>query len=70
LGIDILDPQNVSTGEACRTSLAGMTLAEIEKQAILETLEACNGNKAMTARTLGISEKSIYNKMRKHGIQS
>ena len=49
-------------------SLAGKTLAEIEKLAILETLESCGGNKALTARTLGISEKSIYNKIRRHGI--
>ena len=49
-------------------SLARRTLADIEKQAILDTLEALNGNKAKTARELGISEKSIYNKMRRHGL--
>lgn len=51
------------------TSLAGMSLSDIEKMAIEETLAACGGNKAKTARTLGISEKSIYNKMKRHGIQ-
>ena len=51
-----------------KTSLAGMTLAEIEKQAILDTLDWHNGNKARTARELGISEKSVYNKMRRHGL--
>lgn len=45
--------------------LAGRTLAEIERQAILETLLRENGNKARAARSLGISEKSIYNKMRR-----
>lgn len=50
-------------------ALAGKTLQEIERQAILATLEACNGNKARTARMLGISEKSIYNKMRRLDIQ-
>ena len=50
-------------------ALAGKTLHEIERQAILATLEACNGNKARTARMLGISEKSIYNKMRRLDIQ-
>jgi DNA-binding NtrC family response regulator len=49
-------------------SLAGLTLAEVEQRAILETLEACSGNKALAARELGISEKSIYNKMKRHGI--
>jgi len=51
-------------------SLAGRTLAEIEAIAILETLAACDGNKARSARELGISEKSIYNKMRRHGISA
>ena len=50
-------------------SLAGKTLQEIEREAILATLDACNGNKARTARMLGISEKSIYNKMRRLQIQ-
>ncbi len=45
--------------------LVGKTLEEIERDAILQTLEALGGNKAKTARTLGISEKSIYNKMRR-----
>jgi len=49
-------------------SLARRTLADIEKQAILDTLKALKGNKAKTARELGISEKSIYNKMRRHGL--
>ncbi|HEY1066417.1 MAG TPA: sigma 54-interacting transcriptional regulator [Pirellulales bacterium] len=45
--------------------LAGLTLAEIERRAIRETLTACRGNKAAAARMLGISEKSIYNKMKR-----
>ncbi len=51
------------------TSLAGMTLAEIEKQAIEQTLDSCNGNKAQASRSLGISEKSIYNKMSRAGLR-
>lgn len=46
-------------------SLAGKTLGEIEKLAIEQTLERCRGNKAESARMLGISEKSIYNKMKR-----
>lgn len=48
--------------------LAGHTLAEIEFQAISQTLASCGGNKAKTARKLGISEKSIYNKMKRHNL--
>ncbi|TVQ01999.1 MAG: sigma-54-dependent Fis family transcriptional regulator [Planctomycetaceae bacterium] len=49
-------------------SLVGKTLDEIERDAIIHTLSACRGNKAQTARVLGISEKSIYNKMRRLAI--
>lgn len=56
------DPQpNVSV----RYDLVGKTLEQIERDAILQTLEYQRGNKAKTARVLGISEKSIYNKMRR-----
>lgn len=48
-----------------RYDLVGKTLKQIERDAILQTLEFQRGNKAKTARVLGISEKSIYNKMRR-----
>lgn len=51
-----------------RSTLAGSTLDDLEKQAILDTLQATGGNKAESARRLGISEKSIYNKMRRFGL--
>lgn len=46
------------------------TLAEIERTAIIATIRACKGNKAASARSLGISEKSIYNKMRRLNISN
>ena len=48
--------------------LGGKTLVDIEKSAIQQTLKLCNGNKAESARSLGISEKSIYNKMKRLGL--
>ena len=49
--------------------LAGKTLEQIERDAIIQTLKMLDGNKAQTARTLGISEKSIYNKMKRLKIE-
>ncbi len=49
-------------------NLAGSTLENLEKQAILDTLQATGGNKAEAARRLGISEKSIYNKLKRFGL--
>lgn len=50
------------------SNLVGLTLREIEKRVLLETLESQNGNKAMAARQLGVSEKSIYNKLKRFGL--
>ncbi len=51
--------------------LAGLTLADIERRAIIETIHSCGGNRAKSAQKLGISEKTIYNKIKQyklHGI--
>lgn len=48
--------------------LAGVPLAEIESAAIAQTLKLCGGNKSETSRRLGISEKSVYNKIKLYGI--
>ena len=57
---------------ACATSastLAGLKLSQIEKMALEQTLDACGGNKSEAARMLGISEKSVYNKMDRYGMR-
>ena len=41
----------------------GMTLAEAEREVLLATLRHCNGNKRRAARILGVSVKTIYNKL-------
>ncbi|MCB0334693.1 MAG: sigma-54-dependent Fis family transcriptional regulator [Bdellovibrionales bacterium] len=51
-------------------SLVGMTLAEIEARAINETLAFTHGNKAEAAKMLGISLKSVYNKLEKLGSEA
>ncbi|NVJ62257.1 MAG: sigma-54-dependent Fis family transcriptional regulator [Gammaproteobacteria bacterium] len=54
-----------STDEAPahQTVPAGISLEEIEKRAILKTLEKNDGNKATTAKELGVSTKTLYNKL-------
>ena len=51
-------------GRSVSVSLAGIRLKELERIAIRQTLEMCQGNKAAAARALGISEKTIYNKLK------
>jgi transcriptional regulator of acetoin/glycerol metabolism len=45
------------------------TLEEIEKTAILQTLQRTNWNKQEAAQILGIYRPTLYNKMKKFGIQ-
>ena len=69
VGLDPRSEPTANTDVPSGYQLAGKTLEEIERDAIVATLEMLNGNKAKTARTLGISEKSIYNKMKRLKIQ-
>jgi DNA-binding NtrC family response regulator len=44
--------------------LVGKSLEEIEYHAITATLASCNGSKAKAAQLLGVSAKTIYNKLK------
>ncbi len=63
---DVVPSQSADSAPA--PSLAGLTLAEVEGRAIVDTLRATGGNKAKAARKLAISEKSIYNKIKRLGL--
>jgi DNA-binding NtrC family response regulator len=47
----------------------GTTMDTIEREVILRTLEANKGNKTATAEVLGISRRSIYNKLAEYEAQ-
>jgi two-component system response regulator HydG len=47
---------------------ANRPLEEIEKEAILATLEAAGGNKSETARRLGINRKTLHKKLKDYGV--
>lgn len=48
----------------------GQPLEEVEKQAILETLEQTGGNKSEAARILGITRATLHKKLKKYGLSS
>lgn len=48
------------------TFRAGMSLAEVERVVILETLRRCQGNKTRTAAVLGVSLKTLYNRLNEY----
>ena len=45
-----------------------MPLEEVEKAAILSTLQAAAGNKSEAARRLGITRKSLHKSLKADGV--
>jgi two-component system response regulator HydG len=45
-----------------------MTLAELERKAILDAIRTLNGDKLQAARLLGIGKTTLYRKLKEFGI--
>jgi len=54
------------TVEALRRILVGHTIADMERQLILDTLAYCLGNRTHAARILGISIRTLRNKLNEY----
>lgn len=48
----------------------GMTLAQVEKGLIIRTLAHAGDNRSRTSEILGISRRTLYNKMERYGIST
>jgi DNA-binding NtrC family response regulator len=60
-------PAALERGEAAprgSSTLVNRPLADIEREAILATLESCGGNKTEAARRLGVTARTLSNKMK------
>ncbi|ODN70077.1 sigma-54-dependent transcriptional regulator [Methylobrevis pamukkalensis] len=55
-----------ATAEAVTRSLVGRTVAEVERELILDTLDHCLGNRTHAARILGISIRTLRNKLNEY----
>ncbi len=44
--------------------LIGSTVGEVERELVLQTLACCHGNRTHAARLLGISVRTLRNKIR------
>jgi len=70
LAEDIITPEHLDLHSIKSTSdvqiPAGLSLDDLEKAAILQTLQNNEGNKTDTAKQLGISVKTLYNKLEKY----
>jgi len=63
LHIDLADLASPAPVEERLTVAVGTTLAEMERQAIFATLDHCHGHKGRAAEMLGISTKTLYNRL-------
>lgn len=56
------------TETATISNTQGLTLEELEKQTIIQTLEKYDNNLSQVAHTLGISRAALYRRLEKYGI--
>ena len=58
----------LSTLSGSAESTTVQSMAELEKQAILNTIAQLNGDKLMAARLLGIGKTTLYRKLKEYGL--
>ena len=47
----------------------GLSLEALEKALILQALERAGQNKSRAARLLGLTRRTLYSRMQKHGLR-
>ncbi len=66
-------PEHISFGriekEKTPTNLVGVSIEEMERELIKNTLAAVGGNREASAKILGIGERTLYRKLDKYGLK-
>ncbi len=57
-------------GAVIRVPTGGITLEEVERQVIRQTLDQVEGNRTHAARMLGVSRPTVIRKIRKYGLEA
>ena len=60
---------SISSGQTPVSDLSGRPLQHVERQAILDTLEHTSGNQTKAAKMLGISDRTLREKVRRYRQQ-
>jgi two-component system response regulator HydG len=72
LGVEDLPPDirpaGAGGGAGGLGNVGGISLVEIEKEAIRSTLKMTHGNREQAARILGIGERTLYRKIKEYGF--
>lgn len=69
LPLAMIRPRNAPVRQKGQTLTVdiGTSVAEVEKNLIIATLHECDGRREKTAQILGVSMKTLYNRLRKYG---
>ena len=59
-------PSSAGPEQTLRRILVGRTIADVERHLILDTLASCLGNRTHAARILGISIRTLRNKLNEY----
>ena len=65
---EIAQRPQLGAGRGAATTLAGASLNELEKKAIIETLAKTKGNREIAAKILGIGERTLYRKIKEYNL--
>jgi two-component system, NtrC family, response regulator HydG len=64
----VSERQGESLESGIKNITANIPLEEVERAAIMNTLESTDGNKSEAARRLGITRRTLHKKLKKYGV--
>ena len=65
---EIHQMRQLGAGTRAPAGLAGVSLNELEKQAIMDTLAKTGNNREQAAKILGIGERTLYRKIKEYNL--
>jgi DNA-binding NtrC family response regulator len=65
---EIHQVRQLAAGRTPTSSLAGVSLNDLERQAIVDTLARTQGNREKAAKILGIGERTLYRKIKEYNL--
>ncbi len=66
--ISIDEPDKNDIQEATEYEEAALSISEVEKEMIAKALERHNGKRKLAANDLGISERTLYRKIKEYNL--
>ena len=70
VGVEVLEGKEIGDKKTALASLPaqGVTLRDMERQLLERTLESTGGNRTRAAEILGVSLRTVRNKIREFGL--